>query len=81
MACIESGAHRALLDNFSLDAMREAVAMRDHQGSALTLEASGGITLGSVREIADTGMDFISVGALTKDVRAIDLSMRFQTIS
>jgi nicotinate-nucleotide pyrophosphorylase (carboxylating) len=78
---LASGAHRALLDNFSLDAMREAVAMRDHQGSALTLEASGGITLGSVREIADTGMDFISVGALTKDVRAIDLSMRFQTIS
>jgi len=77
---LASGAHRALLDNFSLDAMREAVAMRDHQGSALTLEASGGITLENVRQIADTGVDFISVGALTKDVRAIDLSMRFQTI-
>jgi nicotinate-nucleotide pyrophosphorylase (carboxylating) len=79
-ATLASGAHRALLDNFSLDAMREAVAMRDHQGSALTLEASGGITLENVREIAATGVDFISVGALTKDVRAIDLSMRFQTI-
>jgi nicotinate-nucleotide pyrophosphorylase (carboxylating) len=77
---LASGAHRALLDNFSLDAMREAVAMRDHQGSALTLEASGGITLENVREIAETCVDFISVGALTKDVRAIDLSMRFQTI-
>jgi len=77
---IDAGAHRALLDNFSLDAMREAVAMRDHQGSALTLEASGGITLENVRDIAETDVDFISVGALTKDVHAIDLSMRFQTI-
>ena len=49
------------------------------QGSA-KLEASGGITLDNIRAIAETGVDYISVGAITKDVRAVDLSMRFKGI-
>jgi nicotinate-nucleotide pyrophosphorylase (carboxylating) len=70
LAC---GATSVLLDDFSLDDMRRAYALA--QGRAL-LEASGGVDLDSVREIARTGVDRISIGKLTKDVRAIDLSMR-----
>ena len=62
-----------LLDNFSLDLMREAV--RVNAGRAL-LEASGGINMGTVRAIAETGVDRISIGSLTKDVRATDYSLR-----
>lgn len=62
-----------LLDNFSLAQMREAVAIT--QGRAV-LEASGNVTLANVRSIAETGVDRISIGALTKHVQAIDLSMR-----
>lgn len=64
-----------LLDNFDLDTLRKAV---DYTRGRATLEASGGITLQNVRAIAETGVDFISVGVLTKNVRAVDLSMRFQ---
>jgi len=71
---VGAGAKMVLLDNMSLDQMREAVAWT--AGRAL-LEASGGITLDNVRAIAETGVDRISIGALTKDVSAIDLSMRF----
>ena len=71
--------HRVLLDNFSLSGMRKAVAMRNEKNPDVTLEASGGITLEGVRASAETGVDFISIGALTKDVRAIDLSMRFRS--
>jgi len=68
---------RLLLDNFDLDNMRAAVALnRAHQQPAL-LECSGGVTLERVPAIAATGVDFISVGSLTKNVDAIDLSMRF----
>jgi nicotinate-nucleotide pyrophosphorylase (carboxylating) len=73
---LEAGAKLILLDNFGLDDMRAAVALT---GSRAELEASGGVTLQSVSAIARTGVDRISVGALTKDVRAIDLSMRFIT--
>jgi nicotinate-nucleotide pyrophosphorylase (carboxylating) len=62
-----------LLDNFSLAQMREAVAMA--AGRAL-LEASGGLSLEQLRDVAATGVDRISVGKLTKDVRAVDFSMR-----
>jgi nicotinate-nucleotide pyrophosphorylase (carboxylating) len=78
VAGLGSGAQRLLLDNFSPEQMREAVALRDANNADVTLEASGGITLDNVRDIAATGVDFISVGALTKDVQAIDLSMRFE---
>ena len=71
LAC---GATMILLDNFTPDAMRDAV--RSTAGRAV-LEASGGVRLDQVRAIADTGVDRISIGALTKDVRALDLSMRF----
>jgi nicotinate-nucleotide pyrophosphorylase (carboxylating) len=67
-----------LLDNMDLEQMREAVAMT---GGRALLEASGNVSLESVRSIAETGVDRISIGALTKDVRALDLSMRFQTPS
>jgi nicotinate-nucleotide pyrophosphorylase (carboxylating) len=65
-----------LLDNFSVADLRRAVALR--RGAA-KLEASGGVTLDNVRAIADTGVDYVSVGALTKDIQAVDLSMRFST--
>ena len=70
---LDAGAESVLLDNFSLGQMREAVAMTT--GRAL-LEASGGVTLAGLREIAATGVDRISIGKLTKDVIAVDYSMR-----
>ena len=75
---IDARADIALLDNFSLAAMREAVAVNAAAHRPLELEASGGITASTIRGIAGTGVDFISVGAITKHVRAIDLSMRFE---
>lgn len=69
-----SGAKLILLDNFSLADMQTAFA---HTAKRAELEASGGINLDNVRVIAETGVDRISVGALTKDVTATDLSMRF----
>jgi nicotinate-nucleotide pyrophosphorylase (carboxylating) len=69
-----AGATMVLLDNMSLDMMREAVRL--NAGRAI-LEVSGGVNMGTVREIAATGVDRISIGALTKDVKAIDFSMRF----
>ncbi|MET0007802.1 MAG: carboxylating nicotinate-nucleotide diphosphorylase [Candidatus Thiodiazotropha sp. 6PLUC9] len=72
---LQGGAQRVLLDNFTLQQLRDAVKMA---GGRATLEASGGIQLESIREIAETGVDDISVGALTKDVRAVDLSMLFE---
>jgi len=63
-----------MLDNFSLELMREAVAINGGQSK---LEASGGITVHNLADVAETGVDYISVGALTKDCRAVDLTMRF----
>lgn len=74
---LEAGATMVLLDNFSLDQMRQAVALNTGRAK---LEASGGITLDNVRAVAQTGVDRISVGALTKDIKAVDLSMRFEGI-
>ncbi len=75
---LDCGAALILLDNMSPAQMRDAVKIvAAHSRDGVELEASGGITLQSVREIAETGVDRISVGALTKDVRALDLSMRF----
>jgi len=71
---LDAGAKLVLLDNFTLKRLREAVQLAS--GRAV-LEASGGITLKNVRAIAETGVDRISIGALTKDVKAVDLSMRF----
>ncbi|MCE9733358.1 carboxylating nicotinate-nucleotide diphosphorylase [Pectobacterium sp. IFB5596] len=71
---LEAGADIIMLDNFSLDNIREAVGLA--QGRAL-LEISGNVTLDTLRGYAETGVDYISVGALTKHVQALDLSMRF----
>jgi nicotinate-nucleotide pyrophosphorylase (carboxylating) len=70
---LASGADRIMLDEFSLDDMRRAV---EHVAGRTPLEASGGVGLETLRAIAQTGVDYISIGALTKHVRAIDLSMR-----
>jgi len=67
-----------LLDEFSLEDMRAAVALNRAQGAPARLEVSGSVSLESVPAIAATGVDYISVGALTKHVRAIDLSMRLE---
>ncbi len=77
-AAIEAGADIALLDNFSLDAMRDGVALNAKAKRPLKIEASGGITLETIRAIAETGVDYISVGSITKHVHAVDLSMRFE---
>jgi nicotinate-nucleotide pyrophosphorylase (carboxylating) len=74
---LAAGATLVLLDNFDLANLREAGAL---SAGRATLEASGGVNLDSVRAIAETGVDRISVGALTKDIRAIDLSMRFMAV-
>lgn len=70
---LEAGAKLILLDNFTLPRMREAVAIA---GERAELEASGGVEFSTVREIAETGVHRISVGSLTKDVKAVDLSLR-----
>lgn len=71
---LEAGADLILLDNFSLGELRRAVAL---VAGRVPLEASGNVTLETVRAVADTGVDYISVGSLTRNVRSLDLSMRF----
>ena len=71
---LDSGARMVLLDNMDIPTLLEAV--RRNQGRAI-LEVSGGVSLDTVRSLAETGVDRISIGALTKDVKAIDFSMRF----
>lgn len=71
---LAAGAKLILLDNFDLETLRAAVKLA---GARAELEASGGITLETVRAVAETGVHRISVGGLTKDVKAVDLSMRF----
>ena len=72
-------AERLLLDNFSVSLLREAVAINRAEGDPpAELEASGGMTIEEITAVAATGVDYISVGALTKNVRAVDLSMRFK---
>jgi nicotinate-nucleotide pyrophosphorylase (carboxylating) len=73
---IDAKVDRVLLDNFSIGELRQAVALNN---KAIQLEASGNITEQSILEIAETGVDFISIGALTKHLRAIDFSLRFAT--
>ena len=72
---LDAGAKLVLLDNFDLPAMRDAVALTAGRAE---LEASGGVNLQTVRAIAETGVNRISIGSLTKDARAVDLSMRFK---
>lgn len=72
---LEGGADIIMLDNMSSEMMKEAVALI---GNNAATEASGNITLERIREVAETGVDFISVGALTHSVRALDMSMNFE---
>jgi nicotinate-nucleotide pyrophosphorylase (carboxylating) len=74
---IVAGADIAMVDDFSLEDMAEAVALNRDSARPLKIEASGGVTLESIRKIAETGVDYISVGSITKHVHAVDLSMRF----
>lgn len=74
---LEANAPSILLDNFDLDMLKTAVDINQKRDKPALLEASGGITLATIRAIAETGVDRISTGALTKHVTAIDLSMRF----
>lgn len=75
LAC---GARRVLLDNFTLDELEKAVEINAAHNRAAELEASGNVTLDTVRKIAETGVDYISTGAVTKNVAAIDLSMQMR---
>ncbi|MDT8384403.1 MAG: carboxylating nicotinate-nucleotide diphosphorylase [Gammaproteobacteria bacterium] len=70
---LDAGVDQILLDNMNLPRLREAVALNNGQ---TLLEASGGVSLETIRDIAHTGVDYISIGSLSKDIRAIDLSMR-----
>jgi nicotinate-nucleotide pyrophosphorylase (carboxylating) len=78
-AALATSADRIMLDNFPLAQLREAVAIRNaaNKGKRKELEASGNIDLDNVRAVAETGVDWISTGAITKNVRATDYSMRF----
>ena len=76
---LDAGATRILLDNFSIADLREAVSINAGYGYvAAELEASGNVTLATIRDIAETGVDYISTGAITKNVDASDLSMLFR---
>jgi nicotinate-nucleotide pyrophosphorylase (carboxylating) len=73
---LTAGADRVLLDNFNLPQLREAVVINRAHASPARLEASGNVSGERLRAIAETGIDDISIGALTKHIRALDLSMR-----
>ena len=76
---LSAGADQLLLDNFTIEQLHEAVAINRAEGDPpAELEASGNMLLAHVRTVAETGVDYISVGALTKNLRAVDLSMRFK---
>ncbi|MDH3748703.1 MAG: carboxylating nicotinate-nucleotide diphosphorylase [Gammaproteobacteria bacterium] len=76
---LDAGAKRILLDNFPIKMLKDAVAINaGHGDGSAELEASGNITLETIRRVAETGVDYISTGALTKNVNAIDLSMLFR---
>lgn len=77
---LQAGANMVLLDNFNITDLHEAVKLnRQFAGQPAVLEASGNITLDNVRLVAETGVERISVGSLTKHIQAVDLSMRFET--
>ncbi|MDH5423543.1 MAG: carboxylating nicotinate-nucleotide diphosphorylase [Gammaproteobacteria bacterium] len=71
---LDAGADRIMLDNFTPEKIQNAITLTNKKAE---LEASGGITLKNIRQYAETGVDYISIGALTKDIQSVDLSMRF----
>jgi nicotinate-nucleotide pyrophosphorylase (carboxylating) len=78
---LAAGADVVMLDELTLDDMRIAVQRNRERGGQAKLEASGGVTLNTVRDIAMTGVDYISIGGITKHVQAVDLSMRFEFVA
>ena len=77
---IELGADEVLIDNFTTDEMRQAVALRDDLDPTVRLEASGGLTLSTARAVAETGVDLIAVGELTHSARALDLGLDLRRV-
>ena len=77
---IAAGADEVLIDNFTPDLMREAVAIRNEMNTAVRLEASGGLTLDTARAVGETGVDLIAVGELTHSARVLDLGLDLQEI-
>ncbi len=77
---ISAGADEVLIDNFTPDEMREAVALRDEMNPAVRIEASGGLTLESARTVAETGVDYIAVGELTHSARVLDIGLDLRTL-
>ena len=77
---IAAGADEVLIDNFTPDEMREAVAVRDEMNPAVRLEASGGLTLDSARAVAETGVDYIAVGELTHSARVLDIGLDLRAV-
>ncbi|MFK8025549.1 MAG: carboxylating nicotinate-nucleotide diphosphorylase [Ilumatobacter sp.] len=77
---IRAGADEVLVDNFTPDQMREAVAIRDEMNQSVRIEASGGLTLDNARSVAETGVDLIAVGELTHSVRVLDLGLDLREI-
>lgn len=73
---LDANVERALLDNFTITQLKQAVELNNNK---IELEASGNVTLDTISVIAETGVDFISSGAITKDIKALDLSMRFKS--
>ena len=78
---IEAGADHVLIDNFTPEQMRAAVALRDEIGPEVWLEASGGLTLETAAQVAATGVDSIAVGELTHSVRALDVGLDWETVA
>ncbi len=77
---ISAGADEVLIDNFTPDEMREAVAIRDEMNPAVRIEASGGLTIESARTVAETGVDYIAVGELTHSARVLDIGLDLQAV-
>ncbi|MEN9435723.1 MAG: carboxylating nicotinate-nucleotide diphosphorylase [Pseudomonadota bacterium] len=78
---LDAGASMVLLDNMGLPALHEAVRINAARATPAILEISGGVTLDGLRALAETGVDRISIGTLTKDVQSIDYSMRFEALN
>jgi len=77
---LDAGADVVLLDNFDVEAMRQAVAVRAEHGSRAVLEASGGLTLDSARAVGETGVDYVAVGELTHSARILDLGLDLDAV-
>ncbi len=77
---IEAGADEVLIDNFAPEQMREAVAVRNEMNRAVTIEASGGLTVETARIVGETGVDYIAVGELTHSARVLDIGLDFEQV-